>query len=224
MAHIRQHKEDFYSNFQVLSKSEDEVENLIECCAKYFEGGAYFTNSVDVCIPAIATTLGVNLNLFQKDPTKKLVTLTRYDCNEYNSSINLFLHYYPGSKHGKGLDAHYNCYVNSQYHKQNAAAISSRMVRTIEEEGAAKALTSKNQNKRNTAVTSRNVSATTKPQKEEAEKASKIQNNGNAAASLSTVNTVMERHKENLSQKSHAASSVTQKLRSSTQVQDGEKS
>ena len=118
MAHIRQHKEDFYSNFQVLSKSEDEVENLIECCAKYFEGGAYFTNSVDVCIPAIATTLGVNLNLFQKDPTTKLVTLTRYDCNEYNSSINLFLHYYPGSKHGKGLDAHYNCYVNSQYHKE----------------------------------------------------------------------------------------------------------
>ena len=111
MAHIRQHKEDFYSNFQVLSKSEDEVENLIECCAKYFEGGAYFTNSVDVCIPAIATTLGVNLNLFQKDPTTKLVTLTRYDCNEYNSSVNLFLHYYPGSKHGKGLDAHYNCYI-----------------------------------------------------------------------------------------------------------------
>ena len=99
MAHIRQHKEDFYSNF--LSKLEDEVENLIECCAKYFEGGAYFTNSVDVCIPAIATTLGVNLNLFQKDPTTKLVTLTRYDCNEYNSSVNLFLHYYPGSKHGK---------------------------------------------------------------------------------------------------------------------------
>ena len=212
MAHIRQHKEDFYSNFQVLSKSEDEVENLFECCAKYFEGGAYFTNSVDVCIPAIATTLGVNLNLFQKDPTTKLVTLTRYDCNEYNSSINLFLHYYPGSKHGKGLDAHYNCYVNSQYHKQNAAAISSRMVRTIEEEEAAKALTSKNQNKRNTAVTSRNVSATTKPQKEEAEKASKILNNGNTAASLSTVNTVMERQKQNLSQKSHAASSVTRKL------------
>ena len=212
MAHIRQHKEEFYSNFQVLSKSEDEVENLIECCAKYFEVGAYFTNSVDVCIPAIATTLGVNLNLFQKDPTTKLVTLTRYDCNEYNSSINLFLHYYPGSKHGKGLDAHYNCYVNSQYHKQNAAAISSRMVRTIEEEEAAKALTSKNQNKRNTAVTSRNVSATTKPQKEEAEKASKIQNNGNTAASLSTVNTVMERQKQNLSQKSHAASSVTRKL------------
>ena len=40
MAHIRQHKEDFYSNFKVLSKSEDEVENLIECCTKYFEGGA----------------------------------------------------------------------------------------------------------------------------------------------------------------------------------------
>ena len=98
------------------------------------------------------------------------------------------------------------------------------MVRTIEEEEAAKALTSKNQNKCNTAVTSRNVSTTTKPQKEEAEKVSKIQNNGNTAASLSTVNTVMELQKENLSQKSHAASSVTRKLRSSTQVQEEEKS
>ena len=52
--------------------------------------------------------------------------------------VNLFLHYYPGSKQGKHLDAHYNCYVNSQYYKQNAAAISSRMVKTIEEEEAEK--------------------------------------------------------------------------------------
>ena len=38
------------------------------------------------------------------------------------------------------MDAHYNCYVNMQYYKQNAAAISSMMVKTIEEEEAEKAL------------------------------------------------------------------------------------
>ena len=100
----------------------------------------YNSDSVDVCIAAIVKTLGVNLNLFQKDPTTKLMTLTKYDCNEYKSTVNLFLHYYPGSKQGKHLDAHYNCYVNMQYYKQNAAAISSRMVKTVEEEEAEKAL------------------------------------------------------------------------------------
>ena len=95
---------------------------------------------MDVCIAAIVKTLGVNLNLFQKDPVTKLMTLTKYDCNEYKSTVNLFLHYYPGSKQGKHLDAHYNCYVNKQYYKQNAVAISSRMVKTIEEEEVEKAL------------------------------------------------------------------------------------
>ena len=75
-----------------------------------------------------------------KDPVTKLMTLSKYDCNEYNSTVNLFLHYYPGSKQGKFLDAHYNCYVNTQYYKQNASAISSMMVKTIEEEEAEKAL------------------------------------------------------------------------------------
>ena len=75
-----------------------------------------------------------------KDPVMKLMTLSKYDCNEYNSTVNLFLHYYPGSKQGKHLDAHYNCYVNTQYYKQNAAAISSMMVKTIEEEEVEKAL------------------------------------------------------------------------------------
>ena len=92
-----------------------------------FQGAAYNTNSVDVCIAAIVKTLSVNLNLFQKDPVMKLMTLSKYDCNGYNSTVNLFLHYYPGSKQGKCLEAHYNCYVNMQYYKQNATAISSMM-------------------------------------------------------------------------------------------------
>ena len=134
---------------------EDEKENLIECCARYFQGANYNTDSVDVCLAAIVKTLGVNLNLFQKDPRTKLITLTKYDCNEYKSTVNLFVHYYPGSKQGKHLDAHYNCYVKSQYYKQNAAAISSRMVKTIEEEEAEKSL--KKPNKGNTAAKSSTI-------------------------------------------------------------------
>ena len=140
MSHIRENKDDFYSSFESVPQSENESENLIECCTRYFQGAAYNTDSVDVCIAAIVKTRGVNLNLFIKDPVTKLMTLSKYDCNEYNSTVNLFLHYYPGSKQGKHLDAHYNCYVNTQYYKQNAAAISSMMVKTIEEEEMEKAL------------------------------------------------------------------------------------
>ena len=109
MTHIMENKDDFYSSFKKVSKLEDEKENLIECCARYFQGANYNTDSVDVCIAAIVKALGVNLNLFQKDPRTKLITLTKYDCNECKSTVNLFLHYYPGSKQGKHLNAHYNC-------------------------------------------------------------------------------------------------------------------
>ena len=37
MAHIRENGDYFYSSFENLSKSEDEVENLTECCARYLE-------------------------------------------------------------------------------------------------------------------------------------------------------------------------------------------
>ena len=143
MSHIRENKDDFFSSFESIPQSENESESLIECCARYFQGAAYNTDSVDVCIAAIVKTLGVNLNLFMKDPVMKLMTLSKYDCNEYNSTVNLFLHYYPGSNRGKHLDAHYNCYIYTQYYKQNAAAISSMMVKTIEEKEVEKALKKK---------------------------------------------------------------------------------
>ena len=76
-----ENKDDFYSSFENVSKSEDEKENLIECCAGYFQRAAYNSDSVDVCIAAIVKTLGVNSNLFQKDPVTKLMTFTKYDCN-----------------------------------------------------------------------------------------------------------------------------------------------
>ena len=134
-------------------------------------------------------TLGVNLNLFQKDPKTKLIILTKYDCNEYKSTVNLFLHYYPGSKQGKYLDAYYNCYINTQYYKQNTAAISSRMVKTVEEEEAEKAL--KKPLKGDAAISSRIVKPVEEPQ-EEAESTLPKQN------------------------KSHTPRSSTQKLCSST--------
>ena len=176
MSHIRENKDDFYSSFGSVPQSENESKNLIECCARYFQGAAYNTNSVDVCIATIVKTLGVNLNFFMKDPVMKLMTLSKYDCNEYNSTVNLFLHYYPGSKQGKFLDAHYNCYVNTQYYKQNASAISSMMVKTIEEEEAEKALKKTKKGKGKTDTTSStNVQSITEPQKEEAKKMSQKQ-------------------------------------------------
>ena len=183
MTHIMENKEDFYSSFENVSKSEDEKENLIECCGRYFQGAIYNTDSVDACIAAIVKTLGVNLNLFQKDPVKKFIPLTKYDCNKYKSTVNLFMHYYPRSKIGKHLDAHYNCYVNSQYYKQNAVAISSRMVKTIEEEEAEKSL--KKPNKGNTAANSSTiVQPITEPQREEAETSSQKQNKSNTSSSV----------------------------------------
>ena len=178
MSHIRENKDDFYSSFESVPQLENESENLIECWARYFQGAAYNTDSVDVCIAAIVKTLGVNLNLFMKDPVTKLMTLSKYDCNEYNSTVNLFLHYYPGSKQGKHLDAHYNCYVNTQYYKQNTSAISSMMVKTIEEEEAENSLkkTNKGKGKGKTDTTSStNVLSIMEPQKEEAKKMSQKQ-------------------------------------------------
>ena len=176
MFHIKENKDDFYSSFESVAQSENESENLIEYCARYLQGAAYNTDPVDVCIAAIVKTLGVNLNLFIKDPVMKLMTLSKYDCNEYNSTVNLFLHYYSGSKQGKHLDAHYNCYVNTQYYKQNAVAISSMMVKTIEEEEVEKALKKTNKGKGKTDTTlSTNVQSIMEPQKEETKKMSQKQ-------------------------------------------------
>ena len=63
-----------------------------------------------------------------------------------------------------------------QYYKLNAAAISSMMVKTIEEEEVEKALKKTNKGKGKTATTSSiNVQSITEPQKEEAKKTSQKQ-------------------------------------------------
>ena len=104
MTHITENKDNFYSSFKKVSKSEDKKENLIECCARYFQGANYNTDSVDVCIAAIVKTLGVNLNLFQKDPRTKLITLTKYDFNEYKSTVNLCIIILDQSKGSTWMD------------------------------------------------------------------------------------------------------------------------
>ena len=99
-------------------------------CSDYFQRGSYSTGVVDVCIGATVNALVVNLNVVQKN--QRTVSLTRYDCNRYKSSINLFLLFIPPPKKGKNLDGHYNCYVKQDYFKQNEAAINSHIVKPIE--------------------------------------------------------------------------------------------
>ena len=110
------------------SSSEEE---FLTSCSDYFQRVSYSTRVVDVCIGARANALGVNLNVVQKN--QRTVLLTRYDCNHYKSSMNLFLLFIPPSKKRKNLDGHYNCYVNQDYFKQNEAAINSYIVKPIEE-------------------------------------------------------------------------------------------
>ena len=82
------------------------------------------------------------------------------------------------------MDAHYNCYVNTQYYKQNASAISSMMVKTIEEEEVEKALkkTKKGKGKTDTTL-STNVQSITEPQKKETKKKSQKQKKSDAFSS-----------------------------------------
>ena len=107
-------------------------EQFLEACSNYFQRGLHSNEIVDVCIGAVANTVGVNLNLFQK--AGRMVTLLKYDCSQYPSGVNLFLHYLLGSKNVKSLDAHYNCYVHKDYFRQNEATVKSRIVKTVEEE------------------------------------------------------------------------------------------
>ena len=75
-----------------LSTSSDE--QFLEACSNYFQRGLCSNEIVDVCIGGVANTVGVNLNVFQK--TGRMVTLLKYDCSRYPSSVNLLLYYLPG--------------------------------------------------------------------------------------------------------------------------------
>ena len=127
MSEIRNHVR-FYQEFDDSSSKED----FLLLCSDFFQRGSYTLEVVDVCIGATANALGVNLNVIQKN--QKTYSLTSYDCTRYKSSNNLFILFVPPScKKGNNLDAHYNCYVNKEYFKQNEAAIKSRIVMPIEE-------------------------------------------------------------------------------------------
>ena len=107
-------------------------EDFLELCSDFFQRGSYTLEVVDICIGATANALGVNLNIIQKN--QKTFTLTSSDCTRYKSSINVFILFFPPScKKGKNLDAHYNCYVNRDYFKQNKAAIKSHIAMPIKE-------------------------------------------------------------------------------------------
>ena len=127
MSEIRNHIR-FYREFGDSSSKED----FLLLCSDFFQRGSYTLEVIDVCIGATANALGVNLNVIQKN--QKTYSLTSYDCTRYKSSNNLFILFVPPScKKGNNLDAHYNCYVNKEYFKQNEAAIKSQIVMPIEE-------------------------------------------------------------------------------------------
>ena len=113
MTEIRNHVP-LYRKFDTSEHSSTE-EQFLTVCSDYFQRGEYSSEVVDVCVGATANALGVNLNIVNIHTTeekKKRVSLSRYDCDRYKSELNLFLHFHPGSKKGKNLDAHYTCYVN----------------------------------------------------------------------------------------------------------------
>ena len=49
MVHIRQNRDNFYSSFKIFSKLEDEIENLIECCAKQGNTWMHITTVMLTC-------------------------------------------------------------------------------------------------------------------------------------------------------------------------------
>ena len=131
MTEIRNHLR-FYREFDDSSSEE----TFLVLCSDFFQRGEYTLEVADLCIGATANALGVNLNIIQKN--QKTFSLTSYDCTRYKSNTNVFMLFHPSSvRRGKNLDAHYNCYVNKQYFKENEAAIMSRIVMPIEENQAA---------------------------------------------------------------------------------------
>ena len=125
MTEIRNH----LNHYQMFDTQNDSQE-FIEKCSDYLQKGEYYDRAVDICIGAAANALGINLNIIQKQTGSKTVALSRYDCTRYVSTVNVFLHYYPGSRKGKKLDAHYNCYVKKQYFQKNSETILSAIVAT----------------------------------------------------------------------------------------------
>ena len=117
------------SHYEQYGNKED-MGNLIEKCADYFQRGCYVHDAVDICIGATANALGINIHVLQKSAEKR-VHMSSYDCMG-SSSSDIYLQHYPSKLKGTSLDAHYNCYVNKEYYKKNAKSISSRMVRNSE--------------------------------------------------------------------------------------------
>ena len=102
------------SHYQQYGNTED-MTNLIEKCADYFQGGLYYNDKVDICIGATANALGINIHVLQKGNDKRVHVFLR---TPGFIEFGYLLHHYPSKLKGKSLDAHYNCYVNKEYYKK----------------------------------------------------------------------------------------------------------
>ena len=130
MKEIRDNYRTFYAGF---ATPEDEVvdeQHFFERCARFFQAGNYGDVVVDICLGATANAIGANLLIFQIND--KHVSLTKYKVGRgYSSSVYLYLHFYPSKKNrrkSKNLDAHYNCYLTTDYYLENRDKIQTQVV------------------------------------------------------------------------------------------------
>ena len=130
MKEIRDNYRTFYARF---ATPEDEVvdeQHFFDRCARFFQAGNYGDNLVDICLGATANAIGANLLIFQIND--KHVSLTKYKVGRgYSSSVYLYLHFYPSKKNrkkSKNLDAHYNCYLTTDYYLENLDKIQTQVV------------------------------------------------------------------------------------------------
>ena len=113
------------------SGNKKDMTTVLAKCADYFQKGIYDSDAVYICIGATANALGINVHVLQKSKDKKRVHMSSFLCL-HSSSMDIYLHHYPGKLKGKSLDVHFNCYVNKDYYKKNSKSIVSRIVRTDE--------------------------------------------------------------------------------------------
>ena len=123
MGELRNYWDTHYA--QVVSGEGYTKENFLETCANFFQRGEYAESCIDIAFGSVANALCVNINLIQKRDIdkKQRIIFQRHDCTRIKSDVNLFLHYTEKGPKSKNLDAHYDCYVGTEFYKKNKPVI-----------------------------------------------------------------------------------------------------
>ena len=110
---------------QVVEAEGYSKENFLNICANFFQRGEYAERCIDIAFGSVANALCVNINLIQKTiiDKKQRIICQRHDCTRIKSDVNLFLHYTEKGPKSKNLDAHYDCYVSTDFYKEKKQVI-----------------------------------------------------------------------------------------------------